>query len=136
MQIVTALSVLQSADLTAEEKLKESAKKFILLAVQMGDSYKSMMTNDSPEILAHTSVLQKGATAARPAVHMLFNALKELPSLSDRDDADIELTAQIIWSSAFGLATRLIIELVEEEQKQRLINGMADFILQALKNRQ
>lgn len=134
VQIVTALSVLQSADLTAEEKLRESAKKFITLAVQMGDSYKSMMTNDSPQILAHTSVLHPGAAAERPAIRLLCDALHEFPAFAHREDSEIELTAQIVWSTAFGLSMRLIIEQVDEAQRERLINRAAELVLHALKN--
>lgn len=64
---------------------------------------------------------------------MLCSALRELPAWAGCEDADIELTAQIIWSTAFGLSMRLIVEQVEEEQKQRLINRAGEFILQALK---
>jgi len=134
--IVKSLSVLQSTNMAPTEKLRESAVSFVTLAVEMGDTYKSMMLNSSPAILAHTSVLQKGAAVERPAIRMLCNSLRELPAFADRDDFDIELTAQIIWSTAFGLAMRLIVEQVEEEQKQRLISHAVGFILHALENEQ
>lgn len=132
-KILGALSSLKSNSNTTEEKLKESCKSFIKLAVQMGNDYKNMMLNDSPTVLSHTSVLQRGAAFERPAVAMLCATLRELPSLSDKDDAQVELTAQVIWSAAFGLALRLIIEHVDEAQQQRLIDHTADFVLCSLK---
>lgn len=135
MEIVRALSVLQAADMPPAEKLRESAERFITLAVGMGDSYKSMMLNSSPAVLAKTSVLHKGAAAERAAVGMLCKALRELPSMADCDEPKIELTAQIVWSAAFGLAMRLIVERVEDEQKQRLIRHAVDFILHALETK-
>lgn len=132
-KILKSLSSLKTGDGTAEEKLRESCKSFITLAVQMGDSYKSVMLNDSPTVLSQTSVLQRGAAHERPAISMLCAALREFPDFSGEDDVQIELTAQIIWSAAFGLALRLIIEHIDESQRQRLIEKTADFILSALK---
>lgn len=132
-KILGALSSLKSSDNTTEGKLRVSCKCFIMLAVQMGDTYKSMMLNGSPTVLSHTSVLQQGAASERPAIALLCGTLRELPGFSDTDDAQVELTAQIIWSATFGLALRLIIEQVGETQRQRLIDHTVNFVLQALK---
>lgn len=133
-KMLFALSSPEPSSKTTEEKLKDSFKCFIKLAVQMGDAYKNMMLNDSPTVLSHTSVLQRGASFERPAVAMLCGTLRELPSLSGKDDEQLELIAQTIWSSAFGLALRLIIEHVDETQQQRLIDHASDFVLSAIKN--
>lgn len=132
-EILHALSPMKSHDKTVEGMLRESSRNFITLAVQMGDSYKSMMLNNSPTVLSHTSVLQQGAASERPAIALLCKTLREFPGFSETDDTQVELTAQIIWSAAFGLALRLIIEHVNEAQRQRLIDHTADFVLQALK---
>jgi len=135
-QIMKSLSPLQSADMSPAEKLRVSTLKFITMAVEMGDSYTSMMLNSSPTVLSHTSVLQNGAAAERPAIGMLCKALREHPALAESNDAEIEIIAQIIWSTAFGLALRLIVEHVDEQQKNRLINHAVEFILHALENEQ
>lgn len=133
-KILGTLSSLKSCKKAPEEKLKESSKNFIMLAVQMGDTYKSMMLNNSATVLAHTSVLQRGAAYERPAIAMLCEALRELPGFSEKDNSQVELTAQIIWSLAFGLSLRLIVEQVDDAQRQRLIDHTANFVLCALKN--
>ena len=132
-EILYALTPLDSCNRTVEETLRESGRKFITLAVQMGDTYKSMMLNDSPTVLSHTSVLQRGAASERPAIALLCKTLREFPGFSEADETQVELTAQIIWSAAFGLALRLIVEHVDEAQKQRLIDHTAEFALNALK---
>ena len=132
-EILHALSPMKSRDKTVEEMLRESSRKFITLAVQMGDAYKSMMLNDSPAVLSHTSVLQRGAASERPAIALLCKTLREFPGFSGTDETQVELTAQIIWSAAFGLALRLIVEHVDEAQKQRLIDHTAEFVSHALK---
>lgn len=131
-KIIRALTALKSMEMAPAEKLRMSAERFISLAVEMGDSYKSMMINSSPAVLARTSVLQQGASAERPAIRMLCDALRELPSFSNRSDEETELTAQIVWSTAFGISLRLIVEQVDENQKQRLIHYAADFVLKSL----
>lgn len=133
-KILAALSSFNTANKTREEKLTESCKSFIMLAVQMGDAYKSIMLNNSATVLAHTSVLQRGAAYERPAIAMLCGALRELPGFTKKADTQVELTAQIIWSLAFGLSLRLIVEQVDDAQRQRLIDHTADFVLSALKN--
>lgn len=131
-KLVKALSVLQTADQPSTEKLRQSALRFITLAVQMGDTYKSLMLSSSPAILAHTSVLQQGAAKERSAIAMLCGALKEQPAMAGKDDSYIEQTAQIIWSTAFGLAIRILVEQVDKEQQKKLIQHAADFVLKAL----
>lgn len=133
-KILAALSSFDACEKTPEEKLKESSKNFITLAVQMGDAYKSIMLNDSVTVLSHTSVLQRGAACERTAIGMLCETLRKLPGYTEKADSKVELTAQVIWSLAFGLSLRLIIEQVDDPQRQRLIDHTADFILCALKN--
>lgn len=135
-KILKALSLLNSHEKTPEEKLRISAKSFIEAAVKMGDVYKSTMLNESPTVLSHTSVLQRGAASERPAIAMLCGVLRELPGFAEKDDCKVELTAQVIWATSFGLSLRLIIEKVDKVQRGRLIDRAAEFVLSALKNAQ
>lgn len=133
-RILAALSPLHTSANSPEERLKESIKSFMLLAVELGDAYKSIMLNSSPAVLAHTSVLRQGAASERPAIRMVCGVLRELPGWAGATDTQVELTAQSIWSLAFGLALRVIVEQVDEGQRQRLIDHAADFVLHALRN--
>jgi|AGTN01.2.fsa_nt_gi hypothetical protein len=114
--------------------MRECAASYISLAVDMGDSYKNMMQNSSPSVLAHTSVLYKGAAAERPSMAMLCEALREFPALSDSNDADLEAEAQVIWSVVFGLSMRFIVEKVKEQQRMNLINRAIDLVVRSLKS--
>jgi AcrR family transcriptional regulator len=133
-RILAALSPLHTSSNSPEERLKESLRSFMMLAVELGDAYKSIMLNSSSAVLAHTSVLQQGAASERPAIRMVCGVLRELPGWAGATDAQVELTAQSIWSLAFGLALRVIVEQVDEGQQQRLIDHAADFVLHALRN--
>lgn len=134
LKILESLSLVNSCEKTPEERLRECSKSFIKLAVQMGDAYKSIMINDSATVLEHTSVLHRRASYERPAIGMLCRVLREQPGFSEKDDAKVELTAQVIWSLVFGLSLRLITEKVDDEQQQRLIDHTADFVLCAVNN--
>ncbi len=133
-RILAALSPLHTSPNSPGERLKESIRSFMMLAVEMGDAYKSIMLNSSPAVLAHTSVLQQGAASERPAIRMVCGVLREFPGWAGATDAQVELTAQSIWSLAFGLALRVIVEQVDEGQRQRLIDHAAGFVLHALRN--
>lgn len=127
-QIVQVLSSAQQTDGEPAQRIREMFYKYIDLAMQMPDTYKSIMLSSSPGILEHTSVLFKGSREKRPAVGILCQCLKELHR--DVDDSTIELTAQVIWASTFGLITRLLIERSEdEEHKNQLIEHFLQMMM-------
>lgn len=120
-KIVRALSLAQTSEGSPEQRLKEMSRNYIELALKMPDEYMNIMLNPSPRILEYTSVLFKEASLKRPAVGMLCRCLKEI--YKDSDDNLIELTAQVLWTSTFGLIIRLIMEKdIDEEQRRRLID--------------
>ncbi len=122
-KIVGALSSVYSKDNEPEQKLKETSRKFIEIALQMPDEYMNIMLNTSESILAHTSVLFQGASLKRQAIGVLCKIVKEYYENPTLSDTDIELTAQLLWTATFGLIIRLIIEKsISEEQKEKLIN--------------
>ncbi|WP_100488380.1 TetR/AcrR family transcriptional regulator [Sporolactobacillus pectinivorans] len=134
-KMIAVLSAGPFFEQMSEESVRSNIANYINFAVAMGDRYKNVMLSDSPTVLAHTSVLQKGAEAERPAIAMLCHALRGFPGLTECKDSDIEVIAQVIWSMLFGLALRLMTEHTDEEQKQRLINQAADFILNMIENK-
>lgn len=119
-KIVGALASAITPTNDPEQHLRDIARNYIELALQMSDEYKTIMLSSSPHILEHTSVLFKGASEKRRAVAMLCETLKAVHS--DKDDQWIELTAQIMWTAIFGLIVRLLIEIdIDAEQRQNLI---------------
>ena len=131
--IVLSIMGLQNREGEPDERLRSSLKNFIEAAINMNDVYRTVMLNDSEKVLKHTSVLFKGASTERQALKILCDYLKE-HYYEDRDEDFVELSAQVIWSSIFGLIMRLIIEKnIDEVQKHRLINYNIEFILEGLK---
>ncbi|MBU7006915.1 TetR/AcrR family transcriptional regulator [Phosphitispora fastidiosa] len=105
------------------EKLRQMTRNYIEVSLQMSDEYKAVQLNSTPGVVAQTASLFKDAAAKKPALKILFQGLKEIYKDRDIDDNDIELTAQIIAASTFGLIIRLIMEqdLVTEEHRINLI---------------
>lgn len=133
-KIVDSLKALQSIEGGPAERLKSSLRKYIEMALLMSEEYKSVMLNSSSSILQHTSVLFKGASEERQAIKILYKYLKD-NYLRSSEEYFIELTAQIIWSSIFGLIIRIIIEKdLKQEQKDILIEHNLDFLINGLKH--
>lgn len=130
------LAVLSSSVLNgdnSEETLRQGLRRFINYATEMGEEYKIIMLSESPVILARTSVLHQGAVADKQAMALLHNILKEIFTDRNYDESRLEILAQVIWASTFGLILRLIIEKVDEVQKERLTDAYLDFVVNALK---
>jgi len=131
-KIIDALSSVYSKDSEPEQKLKESTKKYIYIALQMPDEYMNIMLSSAPNILEHSSVLFNGASVKRRAIGVLCKIIKDYYKDITISDDEIELTAQLIWTSTFGLIIRLIIEKVSEEQRDKLINHHIKVIINGL----
>jgi AcrR family transcriptional regulator len=112
-----------------ESNIKQKIIHYIELATTMGKIYTNVMLSQSPAVLSHTSILHRGAKQERPALAMLCADLQRYPKFAQRNSLEVELTAQIIWSTLFGLATRIIIENVNQEQRERLTEHAADVIV-------
>lgn len=125
-QMLTGLSSVKregQKELPPEEILKLTLQQFINMSLSMGLEYRNVMLGDSPAILSHTAVLFKGAAQERQAIGMLCQCLSSFKSIQSLDDSSIELTAQIIWITAFGLIMRLTVEKdLPEEQVEALIS--------------
>ncbi|MEK3715473.1 TetR/AcrR family transcriptional regulator [Paenibacillus sp. FSL R7-0333] len=107
---------------SAEDHLRRSLAQYIRMTTAEGSSYRTVMLNDSPAVLSHTAVLHQGAARERNAIRMLCSNLRRFRGLASRSEQEIELTAQIIWSAAFGLILRLTVEKqLPEEQREALI---------------
>lgn len=121
-KVVSSLSSVETPPDQPEQRLRESMRKYIEAALQMPDEYLAVQLNKSPFILEYTAFLYKGASAEKPALAMLTQCLKDIFRSQNVDDAEIELTAQIIAAATLGLAVKLIFEReLDEEQKNKLI---------------
>ncbi|MEK5417137.1 hypothetical protein BSK49_15950 [Paenibacillus odorifer] len=127
------LSELQSVqqevqqELPPDTLLKRSLEKFIRMSLSMGVEYRNVMLNDAPAVLSYTAVLFRGAAQERKAIGMLCQGLLRFEAQKNREEAFVELTAQVIWSAAFGLIMRLLVEKdLPNDQVEALISCHLD----------
>ncbi|AJA46463.1 transcriptional regulator, TetR family [Clostridium pasteurianum DSM 525 = ATCC 6013] len=132
-KIIRTLSSLQVSEYKPEDKIKYSLEKYIQLALEMPEEYKTILLNNSTEVLKHTSLLFEGASVKRKALNILYESLKEIYMDKSLGDNFIELTAQIIWTSTFGLILKLIIEKdIPSEQRKLLIHHHISLMVEGI----
>jgi AcrR family transcriptional regulator len=132
--IVDILSSADISDESPEIRIRRQLKKYIEWALSAPEEYKTALLSSSEEILNHTSTLFEGASVKRHALSILAKEIKSY--CKNMDEKEIELTAQIIWTSTFGLILRLIIEKdTPQKQRDALIEHHINFILNGIKKR-
>ncbi|MDF2947236.1 MAG: transcriptional regulator [Bacillales bacterium] len=131
-KIVQGVSSVENKNLEPVEKIRGSLANYIRIALDNPEYYKYIMLNNSENILKHTSVLFKGASLEREAISKLCILLQSATNISLQD---VEIKAQIIWTSTYGLIIRLIIESeLPISQKDELIEQHLTLITKLIKN--
>ncbi|MGE7616185.1 TetR/AcrR family transcriptional regulator [Paenibacillus sp. NPDC101420] len=114
-------------ELPPETLLRQSLEQWIRMTLTTSVEYRNVMLNDTPAVLSYTAVLFKGAGQERKAIGMLCQCLSRFESKEQHMESSIELTAQVMWSAAFGLIMRLIVEKnLPEDQVEALISCYLD----------
>ena len=122
-KIMKAISGSNLNHLKGKDRLMEMSKSYIKASIAMSDEYMNAQLNTSPEALQYTSSLFKGASNQKPALSILYQCIKEIDENKDASDDELELTAQMVAVSTFGLIVKISVEKdLDEEQKERLIS--------------
>ena len=130
--VLRSVGSAQQGESDPEKRIARALRGYIATAMENPDYFKAFILSESPQILSRTAALYKGAARERPSLAMMCRDLKYL--LPERDEDWLELTAQILWVTLFGLTARLLIEKdVSEKQRNRLIARHAEFVLGAIK---
>ena len=122
-KIMAAVADPSIATLPPDQRLMAMSRNYIQAALSMPEEFKNAQLNTSEEALQFTSSLFKGALKVKPALGALANCIKALPGNDSVDEDLLELTAQMVAASTFGLIIKLTVEKqIDAEQRQRLIN--------------
>ncbi|GKU24834.1 TetR/AcrR family transcriptional regulator [Clostridium folliculivorans] len=133
-KIIESISIMEDSDGEPASRIEDGLRNYIKMALKMKEEYRNLLLNSSPNVLEHTSVLFEGASKERKAIGILCECIEGLWNESDIDKGKIELTAQVIWTSTFGLIIRLMIEdFITIDQKEKLINCHIEAVLKILK---
>ncbi|GFZ29714.1 TetR family transcriptional regulator [Clostridium zeae] len=133
-KLIESIAIMGESEAEPAIRIEDGLRNYINMALKMKEEYRNLLLNSSPNVLQHTSVLFEGASKERKAIDILCQSIESLWNESDIDKSKIELTAQIIWTSTFGLIIRLMIEdFISIEQKEKLINCHIEAVFKILK---
>ena len=105
-----------------EKEIKEMFINYIKATLASPDEYKAFILNDNPEIVEKTTVLEKGITKKSKLIGLLGSQIQKGIEQGRFASIDPELTAQIIWTSTFGLIIKIMAEKhITQDQIDRLI---------------
>lgn len=122
-KIMKAISGTNLSHLKGKDRLVEMSKNYIRTSIAMSDEYMNAQLNTTPEALQYTSSLFKGASTQKPALSILYQCIKEIDENKNASDDELELIAQMVAVSTFGLIVKISIEKnLDEEQKEKLIS--------------
>lgn len=106
-----------------EKEIKEAFTNYIKAALTSPEEYKAFMLNGDTSVLNTTGILKKGISKKSRTLQLLCDNIQRGINQGRYAPCDPELTAQIIWTSTFGLIIKLIIEKdISQEQVNRLID--------------
>lgn len=135
-KILSSVASVRRNDAEPEKEIKEVFTNYIKAALNSPEEYKAFMLNSDPSVLKKTALLKRGISEKSQSIHALCSAIRRGIETGRFSDCDIELTAQIIWTSAFGLTIKLIYEeSVEQDQVERLIEQHFNIIFNGILTR-
>lgn len=121
-KILKSLTMVDKNELEPEKEIKETFIHYIKAALKNRDEYLAIMINDDPAVLQNTVILEKGISKKSRTMQILCETLRRGITQGRFAELDVELTAQILWTSAFGLIIKLMMERnLSEEHIDTLI---------------
>ena len=122
-QILASVKSVKRNEDEPENEIREVFTNYIKAALESSEYYKVVMLNSDPSILKKTSLLDKGVSKTSPTLQVLCENIERGISKNRYATWDSELSAQIIWTSTFGLIIKLMTEKnISQEQMNRLID--------------
>ncbi|MCL6459475.1 MAG: Flp pilus assembly complex ATPase component TadA, partial [Gorillibacterium sp.] len=132
-RILATISQVDTNEFEPELEIKQAFTAYIKAALSAPEEYKAVMLNDDPAIIKKTGVLEQGVTSDRATLQRLQHALQRGIDQGRFSPGDTELTAQVIWSSTYGLLIRLMIEKdIGPAQIDRLIDHHFTILFQGI----
>jgi AcrR family transcriptional regulator len=134
--ILTSIASVKRNDEQPEQEIREVFSNYIKAALDSPEEYKAFMLNSDPSVLKKTALLEKGISESSRSIGLLCDVLRRGIEKGRFAECDLELSAQIIWTSAFGLTIKLILEgNVERVQIDRLIEQHFNILFNGIMRR-
>lgn len=123
-RILNSLTIVDRNEKEPEIEIKEVFSNYIKAALDNQDEYMAIMLSNDAIIKQKTTILEKGISKSSRTMGILTEAIERGITQGRFAACDVELTAQIMWTSAFGLIIKLMIEKdIPKEQMNDLIEA-------------
>lgn len=116
-----------------DKTIVNGMRSYIELMLENPQQFRVVLMNDIEAIQEKVNMLQEGISKERKSIQGLCKLVELAIKKNIFRKMDIELTAQIIWTSTHGLVSRLILEKnITKQQKERLINHHFEILINGL----
>lgn len=116
-----------------DKAIVNGLSSYIELVLENSQQFRAILMNDIEVIQEKVNMLQEGVSKERKSIQGLCKLVELGVEKKIFRKMDIELTAQIIWTSTHGLISRLIVEKnISKQQKERLINHHFEILINGL----
>lgn len=116
-----------------EKSIEKGFRNYIEFILESPELFRAILMNDIDSVQEKVNMLEKGISKERTSVQRLCKLIEIGIEKGTFRKMDIELTAQIIWTSTYGLLSRLILEKnVPQQQKERLIDHHFEILINGL----
>lgn len=116
-----------------EKSIEKGLRIYIELMLEAPQQFKAVLMNDIGAIQEKVNMLEEGISKERKSIQRLCRLVELGIEKEKFKKMDVELTAQIIWTSTHGLLSRLILEKnIPNQQKERLINHHFEILINGL----
>lgn len=130
------LSSVMSVDKNSEQphlQIKQTMTNYIKAALTYPQEYKALMLKDNDDVLKITGILSEGISAKSKTLGLLCEIIQGGIDIGIFKDGNVELMAQVLWTSMFGLTTKLIVEKnIPEAQVDNLIEQLFDTLFHGM----
>ena len=131
--ILKALGEIPTDIENPEKSIEAGLRAYISLMLDSPEPFRAIVMRDIEAVQDKVNILKRGISKERKSIQNLCDLLKLGIEKNRFQDMEIELTAQILWTSTFGLLSRLVIETdIEAEQKERLIDHHFKILIKGL----
>jgi len=127
------LEELASGKASPEEKLLSAFRGYIDFVMDKPSLFKALLLQDIGIAGSAINALDSGVSRQRRTFELLAGILREGMDGGCFEQADPELTGQVIWSAVFGLAARLAIEGASPDKATALAERQLRIIIRGLR---
>lgn len=116
-----------------ENSIINVLRNYIKFVLDEKETYKAVLMNSLDDTNLNIKMLYEGVSKDKKSISSMCDCIQTGIDNGRFKKVDVELTAQIIWTSTYGLISRLIIEKnVPKEQEKKLIEHHLQFIINGL----